>query len=136
VNKKVVFAALKPLPVADLNQRSQARMSADESFRAVRQWNDSRRKRKDQEKKPVVLHPASFKTLAVETQQRWQTLHKALERKTDVFTVENTGYDKELMRIDTYSKEINEVQTGKIATDIYIAETYQILKDLISLQKK
>ncbi|MCU0353794.1 MAG: carboxy terminal-processing peptidase, partial [Cytophagales bacterium] len=82
VNKKVVFAALKPLPVADLNQRSQARMSADESFRAVRQWNDSRRKRKEQEKKPIVLHPASFKTLAAETQQRWQTLHKALERKT------------------------------------------------------
>jgi hypothetical protein len=48
--------------------------------------------------------------------------------------VENTAYDRELMHMDAYGKEVNDALVQNVLSDIYITEGYQIAKDLILLQ--
>jgi len=133
VSRKVYYNPLTPLPVNEISQKSAARMATHPAFRAIEKLNELQRSRGQKNTRTIPLHPAAFRNSVLETYQRWQTFQKAIESTTTLFTVENTGYDKELMRMDTYSKEINDVLTRNIKQDIYIEEAYQIMKDFIYL---
>lgn len=135
VNKKLVYAALKSLPVKELAQKSNSRIAEDPFFTLVKKVDEFPGGSVKKENKTIPLTPAYFKNLATERRLWWESYGKATVRETDLFTVENTDYDKELMRIDAYSKEINELTMDNLQSDVYIMETFQILKDLISLFK-
>ncbi len=131
VMKKVSFNPLKPLPIADLSQKSKARTATHPSFRAIEKMNEIQRNQVAEHTRTIPLHPAAFRTSVLETYQRWQTLQKAMKVSVSTFTVENTHYDRELIKIDSYSKEVNDGLIENIRQDIYIEEAYQIIKDLI-----
>ncbi len=131
VSKKVYFNPLKPLPIAALNQKSEQRMAAHPAFQAIWKMSESLRNQRAQLRHTIVLHPAAVRTTVLETYQRLQAFQKVVEKPTSVFKVENTGFDSELMKLDSYSKDVNQSLISTIQQDFYIEEAYQVIKDLI-----
>jgi len=134
LNRKFYFSPLSPLPVAELTRRSAVRVGGHPSFEAIRQFTKTFADASDKTAKAIPLQPAYFTQRAAENQRRRQELEKALEQATTLYTVENTAYDRELMHMDAYGKEVNDALVQNVLSDIYITEGYQIAKDLILLQ--
>jgi carboxyl-terminal processing protease len=134
LNRKFYFSPLGPLPVAELTRRSTGRLAGHPSFGAIRRFTEVLVKAPDKTGQPIPLQPAYFTQRGAENQRRQQELATALEQATTLYTVENTAYDRELMHMDAYDKEVNETLVQNVRSDIYITEGYQIAKDLILLQ--
>jgi carboxyl-terminal processing protease len=134
LNRKFYFSPLSPLPVAELTRRSTGRLEQHPSFGAIRRFTEVLKEIPDKTGKAIPLQPAYFAQRAAENQRRQQELETALEQVTTLYTVENTAYDRELMHMDAYSKEVNDALIQNVLSDIYITEGYQITKDLILLQ--
>ncbi len=135
ISKKIYYTPLKPLPVADLSQKSAKRIAANASFQTIRELVDFQRERRGKVGREIVLHPSYFRTVTLESYKRLQNLEKALDKETSLFSVENTRYDQQVMQMDTYGKEINDILKENIRKNIYIEEAYQVINDLISLIK-
>jgi carboxyl-terminal processing protease len=134
LNRKMYYTALKPLPVSELTSLSAGRIGTNASFGVITNFGKSVQSLTAESGKTIPLQLAYFRQKAEEIQRWQQDLEKALEQATSLYTVQNTAYDQELMKIDGYSNEINATLLQKILKDIYITEAYQITKDLISLQ--
>lgn len=126
--RKVYYTPLKALPVETLSQKSATRIATHTSFQLICQLSDARRKTSLKE---ISLNFASLKEMDAKEEQQWLDLQKASERKTDLFTVEVPRFNQDVMRMDTYGKEVNELIINGLQSDIYIAETYRIMQDLI-----
>jgi carboxyl-terminal processing protease len=134
LNRKFYFSPLAPLPVAELARRSTGRLAGHPSFGAIRRFTEVLAKAPDKTGQPILLQPAYFSQRAAENQRRQQELETALKQATTLYIVENTAYDRELMHMDAYGKEVNDALVQNVLSDIYITEAYQIAKDLILLQ--
>ncbi len=86
--------------------------------------------------KKISLNFTVFKNKILDMYKWWNSVEKAEERTTDLYMVENTSYENELMKLDTYSTEINALLIKQIKASIYIEETFKIISDLIILTKK
>jgi carboxyl-terminal processing protease len=135
LNRKFYFSPLSPLPVTELARRSAGRQAQHPSFGAIRRFTETFAAAANKTGKAIPLQLAYFTQRAAENQRRQQELEKALEQATTLYTVENTAYDRELMHMDAYGKEVNDALVQNVLTDVYITEGYQIAKDLILLQK-
>ncbi|MDJ1504928.1 carboxy terminal-processing peptidase [Xanthocytophaga agilis] len=135
VNKKIYYTPLKALPIEELSAKSKTRTMALPVFRAIQKQNGVLRNRIAKINRSIPLHPASYRTYVLETYIGWEEFEKTMEDAKASFTVENTGYDKEVLQIDAYTKEINEGLIENITQDIYIEEAYQIMKDWLALLK-
>jgi len=131
VSKKVVYSPLSPLPVKNLSEKSKARVSSNNDFQLLKKIIDSQVKIQ-KEMNLVSLNFTQFKNKTLANYKEWEMLEKNGIGKSSVYTVENTSYDKELMNLDNYSKEINDILTGNIKEDIYIQESFHIITDLIN----
>jgi carboxyl-terminal processing protease len=134
LSRKFYFSPLGPLPVTELARRSAGRQEQHPSFGAIRRFAETLKETPAKTGKAIPLQLAYFTQRAAENQRRQQELEKALEQATTLYTVENTAYDRELMHMDAYGKEVNDALVQNVLTDIYITEGYQIAKDLILLQ--
>ncbi len=132
VSKKLYFSSLQALPVSQLSEKSKIRQDTSAGFRSIRKLNEALKNR--QQKNTIVLHPSSYRSLVLEAYQALQIYQKATEHSTSVFKVENTGYDKEVIKIDSYRKEINDNLIDTIQKDVYIDEAFRIMKDFIELK--
>ena len=63
-------------------------------------------------------------------------LEGLIQRPVTIYSVFNTSWDKEIVDISAYQKELNEKSRQKIASDIYIEEAFRIINDLIELRNK
>jgi carboxyl-terminal processing protease len=134
LNRKFYFLPLVPLPVGELNRRSTGRLAQHPSFGAIRRFTADLANAADKTVKAIPLQTAYFTQRAVENQRQQQELETALKQATTLYIVENTAYDRELMHMDAYGKEVNDALVQNVLSDIYITEAYQIAKDLILLQ--
>jgi carboxyl-terminal processing protease len=133
LHKKIYYTPLKPIPVKELANRSAARISNHTSFTHIQKFIDDQKGKAGQTSRKVPLQVPTFVLAIQEKYTWWQSLDKVLTRSTNLFSVENTTYDKQVLSIDTYSQEVNALSQKNIREDIYIEETYRILSDLISL---
>lgn len=115
----------------ELARKSADRVAASPSFLLVKQFNDYRNSRKQKSVRAIPLNLAYFKTRATERDQWLQSLDELGNPDNPVFTVENNHYSQELMRVDAYGKELNDFLINNIREDFYLAEAYQIIRDLI-----
>ena len=134
LNRKFYFLPLPPLPIGELTRRSTGRQEQHPSFVTIRRFTQTIKNVPDKTGKAILLQPPYFTQRAAENQRYQLELEKALEQTTTLYTVENTTYDRELMHMDAYGKEVNAAVAKNVLTDIYITEGYQIAKDLILLQ--
>jgi carboxyl-terminal processing protease len=133
VSKKVVYTPLKALPTQTLAQKSKDRLKTHPQFQTLTKLIDTQVSLLTEKNQTIPLQVAYFKTQAAKRNEWWEAVEKTLAYTSKLFSVTNTGYDQELMRIDTYGKEINDLQMHNIQEDLYIEESFKIINDLILL---
>jgi carboxyl-terminal processing protease len=132
INKKVYFTPLASLPVKELAEKSSGRIQSSKSFQTIQKlMSDPVVKQKMNEDLPLSVE--AFRKKAVENNLFWDALKDACEQHTILYKAENVNFDKNLIELDTYSKEINDIQIANLESDIYLEESFQILANLINL---
>ncbi len=131
VGKKVYYSPAVSLPRKDLAGKSTQRTNVHPSFQLIRKF--TRRELLSKDNRTIPLNLVAYRKMMDETRQWINDLEAALERPTTLYSVENTGYDQELMRIDTYGSEINGFYLETLRNDIYLEEAYRVMQDLLFL---
>jgi carboxyl-terminal processing protease len=134
INKKAYYTPLASLPVMKLDSISVRRVAANKSFQFIEKLEDNPIiKEKKNEKIPLTIE--AFRKKAAENNQFWNSLEDASKHHTSLYKAANVDYDKDLISLDTYSKEISNILIENLESDIYLEECFQILTDLINLTK-
>jgi carboxyl-terminal processing protease len=134
IAKKVPFNKLHPLPLAQLSEKSKARLTKEQSFKSV----DSLRKivaevYNEKMEKSIPLNLSEFKKWNDEYNKLYKSFENIEARENKAFKVMNTQYDSEIIKVDGFTKETNETLKESLFKDIYLIESYHIIKDLIDL---
>ncbi|HEY8400130.1 MAG TPA: carboxy terminal-processing peptidase [Cytophagaceae bacterium] len=134
VVKKIYYTPLAKLPVDPISVNSKTRINNQEEFTAIQQVINLKLK----EKATTNTYPLNLKDLRVKMQKedKWQNLLSKIlyiDSNNSLYQVENTLLEKELLKMDTYTKEVNDALKQNIQNDIYIGETFQIINELINL---
>ena len=135
VVKKVIFSPNPPLPISQLQARSNARVSASRSFSKYGLTRDSVDKLFTVKYK-VVLKPKEFKRNKEDNDRLYTSLENVLKMETKTISCRNNTFDKKLSEVNETTKDFNQKIIESIETDIFIDEVYYILKDLLELQNK
>jgi carboxyl-terminal processing protease len=134
VVKKVMFSPNPPLPISQLQTRSQQRVSSSKSFSRYALTRDSVDKLLTTKYK-VPLKFKEFKKNKEETDKLYTSLENALNLQHKTISCRNNTFDKKLNEVNETTKEFNQKIIESIQNDIYIDEAYYILKDLRELKK-
>ncbi|MBL0328107.1 MAG: carboxy terminal-processing peptidase [Bacteroidetes bacterium] len=132
--KKVIYVPLSPLPLLDLNTKSRERVSQNTNFKRLNTINDSLKSMSNLET-AIILSPQFFKKNEKIIQLLQEEMEQHLYDSSKTYVVANHLYDKKVIDFDEFTKEINTRSLETIQTDIYIEETYYVLKDLITFIK-
>ncbi len=130
VSKKTYYSPGPPLPRLELAGKSTARTNAHPSFQLIRRF--TARELLSRDNRVIPLNLTEYRKQTDEMYGWIKALEKALEQPAKSYSVQNTGYDQELLRIDTYGKEINAQLIENLRNDIYLEETYRVLLDLMA----
>jgi carboxyl-terminal processing protease len=134
VSKKVIYSPLSALPISELRRQSAQRVASSDEFKVISKLaKDPLLNRKDKEEFALTISSLSK---VIDERYVWnETFEAASIKSTDLFKVDNVNFDMDLIKMDTYGKEINSIIIENIQRDIYLAETFQILTNLINLTK-
>lgn len=135
ITKKIYYTPLSPFPVNTLQEKSLARIKANNKFHQISRVDSI-----------INIFSGEFSFLPVDLKgyksfiEKRQLLNAEIEKikfgKSDLFTIENLPGQKEIMKLYKYYFDINEDLKTKIYSDAYIEETYNILKDYMQLLTK
>ncbi|MBN1187685.1 MAG: carboxy terminal-processing peptidase [Bacteroidales bacterium] len=129
IDKKAYYYPLQPLPIDELNKLSKERIQSDTAFTAIILKSQSLFK--EQERFNIPLDLEGF----IEYSNLLSIENLGI-RKQSLFVTTNPSYYKGISSITDPEKEINENIMLQIQEDIYITEAYNIINDLINLNKK
>jgi len=132
ISKKVYYTPLKELPVSTLAGMSKNRLDSDDRFREIKQLNDSLSDIIAAGEHRVPLDLETYMKEEINGYRIWEKLEEKTTKRSNDYEVINNEYDREIMQIDEYGKEINDILKNKIREDIYIEEAYRILFDFIN----
>lgn len=132
--KKVIYTPLLPLPIKELKEKSASRVIENSNYKRLNKINDSLSLMSTKEV-AVLLNPQYFKKNEKITKLLIEDMEKQLYDSTSSYTAINNLYDKKVIDIDEFTKEINARALNTIQEDIYIEEAYFILKDLVTFIK-
>lgn len=127
------YKPLSPLPLQDLRSASLSRLGSDTAFIRKKQFL----LQQGADKKKVHMIPLKLeKFIAWTTQYEKSLMYEGEESVHNVFTVVNHGFENQLLKNDSYARELNSVLLKNVQTDIYIREGYLIVSDLIQRTSK
>ena len=132
IDKPLNYDKLEPLPIGELVGKSEVRRKNNRGFRQIQN------QRKSLEKLvkggfSVPFKPGPFARSIQKNNQLLQSLSPDQEIPSQAFTVDNHQFDRLIIQMDNYRKEINARLLDKINKDLYIEEAYHIILDLIEL---
>jgi carboxyl-terminal processing protease len=134
VDKKVLYKALPPLPLAEVAARSQARLRSDTAY-AIHKKRSEAFAKAGLQGYPLRLQEQYFK-------EDYAQLIKLTEEGTSTsglsqnrFQTRNLPALEALLQGNALNMEQNQRFREELAQDVWLAETYSIMLDLISLQK-
>jgi carboxyl-terminal processing protease len=134
VKRNNYYKPLSNLPLNDLAQRSAARMINNPDFQLIKKIITEQQKMLLTATRTIPLKADLFEKW-MQQQEIDLKIMKGEGKPAAVFTAENHGQDKQLLINNAYAKEINLEWLKNLAADIYIQEVFQVLADLINLQK-
>lgn len=135
VVKKVVYSPQPILPIQILQANSKERVNKSKEFSRYTLTRDSIDKLiLTTYKVPIKFKP--YKLKKEENDKLYLSLENSLEMAENTVLCKNNTFDQKLSEVNTNTKEFNAKITRSIASDIYINETFHIIKDLINQQKK
>jgi carboxyl-terminal processing protease len=134
VAKKVFFSPLPALPKSDLAAKSKKRLNSKGSFNRITAVADSIRGNTKQKEK-IALTMDAFKAYQKRSDAAENEILNLVYNPSEQYTVSGTLYDDDLLKADTYKKEMNDILIKNILNDVYIEESFLIMNDFINLKK-
>lgn len=131
VIKKTYYKPLLPLPLLSLKKNSSTRVQSSAPFQEViksREWLASEVKKKHE---PVLLLWDDFSKHTIEQTKHYALLEHAFSQSVGTYTVANNQQDKQRVALDEYTRKFNDTWLKKLARDIYLAEAFNVMTDLI-----
>lgn len=131
VNKKVISYPLPPLPLKILADKSKERIAKDDNFIQIMKLNDSLKK---VNRDFVVFYSdtATFMIHENNSKKLLKKIDQLTEAKSGDFKATFNNTDNELYKMELFKDENNADLLDRIQDDIYIDESYKIMKDLIN----
>jgi carboxyl-terminal processing protease len=134
VKRNNYYKPLANLPLGELAHRSAGRVMTNPDFQLIKKIINEQQK--------MMLAATRTIPLKADLFEKWEQqqeidlkIMKGEGKPATVFTPENHGQDKQLLTNNAYAKERNLEWLKNLAADIYIQEVFQVLTDLINLQK-
>jgi carboxyl-terminal processing protease len=125
------YMPLPALPVASLVGKSSARVLNSKSFLALKKMNLEYQKIDEQMNKSIPLNLDAYKALKLKIENISEELDTISSAQTIPYKVENTQFEETIIQADEHKKEVNKKTLKNVSKDIFIEESYKILKDLI-----
>jgi carboxyl-terminal processing protease len=134
ITKKVVFTPLPVIPKAELSSKSQERIQNTTTFTRIKVVSDSiNNAAKQKEKIPLTLD--GFRKYQTQMDAAESEIISLVYHPSEKYKVSGTLYDEDLLKADTYKKEMNDILIKNIQNDVYIEQSFMIINDLISITK-
>ncbi len=131
VDKKVYYTPYEGPDKQQLSGNSRARLVNYPYGTRLQQKVDSLRDAIEaQDIYPLEIE--AYKKEEIAFQKAVSQLFELIENESTSFEVINNKYDLEIMQMNKYRSRINEVYLKRLKNDIYIDETYQVLRDYIN----
>jgi len=127
--KNVTYAILPKMPIDMLSIKSAERIKKDRQFNRIKIINDSLTLLENST--ILILKVNSFVKRKIENNILSESFETASSRSTTAFEVNFPAFDSGVLQIDEGIKDFNKTLLDKIQQDIYIEESYMILKDLL-----
>jgi len=134
ISKKVTFTPLPPYPTKELEQLSKTRINHNKNFQELIVYNDSLNFFL-KNTYTIGLNPTSFYKNEYHFYTMFQKLDSVVYQTTELYTSDYPTFDKQIIELNPYKKELNEQMQKKTQNDIYIQECFQILVDFINFKK-
>lgn len=132
VDKKVYFTPFSKFP-DELAQNSKRRMKENTNFIQLISLIDSIKITINQDE-VIPLEFSEYLEQEREYELFLEKLFGLVEYKTESFKATNNQFDLEIMKMNSYRKELNEAYLLRIEEDIYIDEAYKVILDYINLR--
>lgn len=121
--KKVFFTPLPEIPLKDLQARSKTRTANSEAFNSIKSIHDS-----FSLKIPLKLSAFLEYMKSEEAYDRNNT--------TTTFQIQSANFDDQVLRVDSYSKELRQKAMEELKASPYLEESIHILEDYIQIKSK
>ncbi|SKC46678.1 carboxy terminal-processing peptidase [Ohtaekwangia koreensis] len=134
--RKASYRPLSALPLRTIKRNSETRIRSTESFQHVvksLQWLTDELKKKNQ---PLLLSWEFFSKENKDHEARYAALEKLLDQRAGNYEVINSSLDQQRMVVDDYSNKFNATWIRNLRKDIYLAEAFRVMTDLIEIKHK
>lgn len=130
------FKPLPPLKRKELRTMSSERVSNNEAFRELEKTIAWLTEELSASAGPRSLDWQTYHALMIEEARRREAIRSFKSDEDDhVFKVDNGSSKEARLMLDEYARALNDRWMQALASDIYLQETYQILRDHISITK-
>ncbi len=134
--KKIYMPKIGTLPYQELLSNSKNRIASDSIFQKIVANNNLL----ESDNSDTLLVPLSIKEYVVYQNEGNSTKNSILgeieERTTSNYEINEITYDSDVVKMDEYTKEINQVSINQLKKDIYLEEAFHIILDLIKIENK
>lgn len=134
IDKKTFYTPWPALPVDTLQKMSSGRTRNDPFFMAVDQYNQDALQFETETKQMIGLQ--QFMIEYSNEEKFFARIDSLTTLRPQVFQVANNQFDIPLLQTDETFRIINTNDIERLQQDYILQETYNILNDLIYLQKK
>jgi carboxyl-terminal processing protease len=135
VNKKMIYAALPPLPLAGLREKSAKRILGEKKFTAIQKLADSLKEERSSDDK-IVLTLEGYKKYFDKSIALNDRIEQLFEKDSSGYSVQANAYTRKLTEFDEYQKKLNEETIEGLEVDLILYEAFSVLRDAITIQKK
>lgn len=129
------FKPLPPLKRNELRALSSERLSHNRVFQELQKTIAWLSEGLSASAEPRSLNWQTYQALMVEESKKRETI-KSFRSEERVFEVDSGSSKEARLNLDEYAHALNDRWMQALASDIYLQETYQVLRDHISLTKK
>lgn len=130
IEKELSFRTSPALPIEQLAQKSKERLKADEQFSQLKASSDSLFA--DLSKAETIpLDVEGYFAYRQQLRRNMEHIMRLEERKASLFETKNNRFAESLVQMSEIQRLNHESLIVEIQQDIYIAETFQVMLDLI-----
>ncbi len=134
ITKNVIYTPNPSIDYSSLQQKSKARVDNSKDFKRYKQSADSVLGFLTTTQK-IILKYNEFKKYKQTSTKLYNSYESATETTTIDIKCYNTTFDNKITEVNEQTKEFNLKIRESLEDDLFINETFYIMKDLISLTK-
>ena len=131
ISRKIYYTPLGLLPVCELKEKSEVRISKNPAFQTTIQCSKALG-RLATKLDSVSLNWSAYKKLITDEGIQFKLLKEITEKPTNAFKVSNHIFDKQRIERDEYIRQVNEVWAKNLVRDISLEEAFFIICDYIT----